>query len=330
MSKTVYFVGSEPDCVTGNYTLSTTGVDTNYVRTGIKTAAGESATITLASPAPANSAEGFWVHCRKYQDNTDHYVNDHPITIYDENNNISAQIINGSEKGAIRARIYANDGTYTDSDISYAFFHYTTVNGSTVTIDLHVYTNGSGQAKIDAYINGSFGVSATDTSGYNRGMKSATFKRITLNSTWYHVWSEFIVANFDTRNLRVGTYYPSADGTYTDGTGTYADIDETTLDANVITLAEVGDQQSYGVTKHGTPVLGGILAVAVNGLIASDGTNDLQAGLRIGGVDYFSSDLNLGATPRATSVVWNAHPGTGLFLPQNPATDIEVIYKAVA
>ena len=150
------------------------------------------------------------------------------------------------------------------------------------------------------------------------------------NNSSYVVHSEFIVANFDTRNLRVGTYIPFADGTYTDGSGTYADIDETSPDGNAITLAAVGDKQSYTVSMYGSPSLSGILAIAVNGLVASDGTHDLQAGLRIGGVDYFSSDLNVGAAPSATSVVWNTHPADGGYLPQNPATSIEVIYQAVA
>ena len=124
--------------------------------------------------------------------------------------------------------------------------------------------------------------------------------------------------------------YGETEETYTDGAGTYADIDETSPDGNAITLAAVGDKQSYTVSKLGSPSLSGILALAVNGLVASDGTNDLQAGLRIGGADYFSSDLGLGASPSATSVVWNTNPADGGYLPQNPATDIEVIYKAVA
>ena len=66
MPRTVYFVGSEPDCVIGNYSLSTTGVDTNYVRTGFYTGYSQQAQITLQTPTADNSTAGFWLHFRKF------------------------------------------------------------------------------------------------------------------------------------------------------------------------------------------------------------------------------------------------------------------------
>ena len=328
MSRQVYFAGSEPDCLTGNYTLSTTGVDTNYVRTGFNFTLLQSATMALLSPVPGNTTEGYWLHYRKYQNGQYNANGQDPVTIYDADGNLSAVLVD-SYHANTRARVYANDNTYTDSGET-AVIYGSLSNGVTVSIDIHVFTDANGDAKMEVYVNQALVLSVIDTSGYSRGISYVVLRQGTTAGNYYNVYSEFIVANFDTRNLRVGTYIPAGDGTYTDGTGSYADIDETNPDGTAITLANVGDKRSYTLSKYGNPGLSGILAVAVNGLVASDGTNDLQAGLRIGGVDYFSSDLNLGAAPLPTSMVWNAHPGTAAHLPQNPATDIEVIYKAVA
>lgn len=337
MARTVYFVGSEPDCVTGSYGLSTTGVDTNYVRTGFYTQGGQSAQIELQTATPDNSTEGYWLHFRKYSSVSDIQLGGYkqnPLLIYDGSGNLSFYLNVSSASGSygyVSARVYASNGSAVDSGIDYDTFANAT-EFTTQDIDVHVYTNSSGHAVAEFYRNNTLRQTVTNTGGSSRGMKRAVFTTpVTYNGSYsYVVFSEFIVANFDTRNLRVGTYIPSADGTYTDGAGTYADIDETSPDGNAITLAAVGDKQSYTVSKLGSPSLSGILALAVNGLVASDGTNDLQAGLRIGGADYFSSDLGLGASPSATSVVWNTNPADGGYLPQNPATDIEVIYKAVA
>ena len=229
------------------------------------------------------------------------------------------------------ARVYDHTGAYADSGVTSVLWG-TGGHSQPLTIDVHVYTNSQGDAQIDVYRDSVLTLTATATNGYSRGMAYAVFKNASLYpwATYYSVYSEFIVANFDTLNLRVGTYYPSANGAYTDGAGSYTDIDESSPDGNVNTLPATGDKKSYAVTRHGNPTLGAILAVAVNGLVASDGTRDLQAGLRIGGVDYFSNDLGLGANLSAKSIVWNTNPADGGYLPQNPATDIEIIYKAVA
>ena len=317
--------------MSGSYSLLTTGVDTNYVRTGFKTVMGQEAVITLQSPTPANSTDGFWVHCRKYQ-NDMHGAGTgiYPIILYNEADQPVAALYTSVGYGWVSARVWANDGTYSASGESSAFYTNDVVDNVTLTFDLHVYTTGDGKARFDAYVDGTLRLTITDESSYQRGMSYAKFGAVHADPAKYCVYSEFLVANFDTRGLRVGTYIPSADGTYTDGEGTYADIDETNPDGAAIILAEVGDKQSYTVSKYGSPGLAGILAIAVNGLVASDGTNDLQAGLRIGGVDYFSADLGVGVSALRTCVVWNTNPADGKHLPQNPATDIEVIYQAVA
>lgn len=173
-------------------------------------------------------------------------------------------------------------------------------------------------------------MTATLTNKTPRNIKSAAFGALTINSA--HVgWSEIIVADVDTRNMRYGTCYPTADGTHTDGTGTYADIDESGVtDANSIILAAAGDRQSWSVTKHGAHGGGAITAVVLNGLIASDGTNDMQASIRIGGVDYDSADLGLTAAAEGKSVVFNTRPDTSAGWGTTDITALEFGYEAVA
>ena len=287
--------------------------------------------MSLQSATPDNSTDGFWLHFRKYQnDAAAASSTQHPVRIYGATGSLIAAILGANGEGLTYARLYASNGSYVDSSQSWTPYGNNYADGFTMIIDIHVYNNESGKATMDVFINNALLWTLTNTGGYALGMKSANLMHCNTRAGTFSCYSELIVANFDTRNLRVGAYVPSADGTYTDGNGTYADIDETSTDSAAITLGVIGDKQSYAVTRYGNPSIGGILAVAVNGLVSSDGLRDLQAGLRIGGVDYFSADLNLGLSPSATSVVWSAHPGTGGNLPQNPATDIEVIYKAVA
>lgn len=329
MTRTVYFAGSEPDCVTGDAPLSTTGVDTNYVRTGFQARYSQYARITLPAQTPDNASDGYWLHFRKYQATGGSLTGAAPVPleVYNASGQLSLRVYVTASYGKTKVQIYANDGTYTESAQTDALYERYAAAGLK-RLDFHVYTDANGDARVDVYVDEVLVLSVIDTSGYQRGMRYAQFKRPFDDA--YCVYSEFIVANFDTRGLRVGTYLPAADGTYTDGIGTYSDIDELTPDAAVIALANVGDKQSYTLAKYGSPTLTGILALAVNGLVASDGTHDLQAGLRIDAVDYFSSDLEVGAAPTVTSAVWSAHPGDSGFLPQAPATDIEVIYQAVA
>lgn len=306
---TIYFAGSEPDCLTGSFTTNTR-CDANFARVGIQFTG--PASLNLSETPPLGDV---WVHFFHVNGNGVYFDSENYFYLKDE---LGDYLLTASyvDNASVRWRVYGADGASGESTTA------SVVNGS---YDFHYYADGS-NVKLNVYINSALVWTAVAANTTPRQLATVNF-----NSTGdVSGFSEFIVADQDTRGLRVGTYFPSADGTYTDGTGSYADIDETVPDGSAITLTNVGDKHSIAISKYGTQPLSAVLAVAVSGLVSTDGTNDLQVGLRIGGVDYFSDDLNVGLNPDRRNVVWNTHPGGGALMPQDPAADIEVIWKSVA
>jgi hypothetical protein len=247
------------------------------------------------------------------------------IEVLDSSGNPAIETTSAVDAAFVFTVYNAAGGSATTTSASAGF-----VPSSAKTLDFHYYLDGE-NVNLDWYVDAVLTGSAS-VAGSLRDIKTITFGStngyVDDRAIYSLHISEIIVSTYDTRYLRVGCYYPSADGTHTDGTGGYSDIDEIATDANTVALAAAGDAQSVALTQHGAPTLSGVLAVAVNGLVSSDGPNDLQAGLRIAGTDYYSADLGVGSTPEARSVVWSVHPGTSGNLPQDPSA-VELIWKAV-
>ena len=301
---TIYFAGTELDVTSSQYSASSSfpNADTSYSRISSAVSSLGPSEIYLTSDVGAESASGVWVHARVYYSST---VNDADstslIALYDGSSNLAFSV-SSCVNGVMQFSVYntsGSSGASGDWDSQW--------NDSLKFLDIHVYTEG-GTAKADVYAD-SVLVASASVAGSNRGTKQIKFGSLYYSNTF---WSEWIVSDTDTRGLRVITAYPSSDGAHTDGTGGYANIDESgSTDSNEITLTSVGDKQSYNATKvgtHSTDLY--VHAVCVGGRVNSDGTNDMQALLRISGADYNGPDLGLSASPVATCTVWDTNPAT--------------------
>lgn len=304
---TIYFAANEPDAFYGDPEINTSGTyhDNDFSRCAMKLSTGHSLTLELPTEIGAADADGWWLHFRISFDTGDPALFDLEdfFSCRDGSSALSAYsyyvqngIITFSAVGAGGTRADATNWDIVDGA------------GAYYNVDVHCYTSG-GNAVLVVYMDGGIIATASVTGENNRGIKSATLS-CPYTGTYSIYLSEFIVADEDTRNYRCGTYYPSSDGTHTDGTGAYSDIDETTTDSAAITLASVGDKQSWGITKHGTHGTAGIRAVCLNGLLASDTVNDLQALIYMSSVDYNSADLGISGSPRPLSVPFNTRPDT--------------------
>jgi len=323
---TIYFAGSEPDCLSGTFIVDASGSyhDNNYVRCGLRIPNPGSVVATLESAATS----GAWIHFRTRcgsSMNTNVHDRAELIEVLDSSGNPVIETTSAVDAAFVFTVYNAAGGSATTTSASAGF-----VPSSAKTLDFHYYLDGE-NVNLDWYVDAVLTGSAS-VAGSLRDIKTITFGStngyVDDRAVYSLHISEIIVASYDTRYLRVGCYYPSADGTHTDGTGGYADLDEIETDANAVTLSSVGNAQSVQLTKHGTQPYPGVLAIAVNGLVASGGTNDLQAGLRIDGEDYYSANLGVGTTPEARSIVWSTNPAGGQ-LPQDPS-QIELIWKVVA
>lgn len=328
---TIHFAGNEPDCVTGVFAVNTATTalrDTAFSRCALGAGLAENITITLPAEVGGDSEGGWWFHARLKAN-----------SITTANCDLDGQLMvlkNGSgntvvdtptiENGVITWRHYSASGSGEATPWSSGI-----ISGILLSFDIHVYKSGT-DSVCDVYANKAL-VATVTVAGTSRGVKTISlggFYAGTPADSTRAWWSEMIVSDTDTREMRVLTAYPSADGTHTDGTGTYADIDEVVSDANAITLAAVGDLQTWSATKTGSPSAAGVLAVCVNGWLASDGTNDMQAVLRVGGTDYLSGDLGLTASGTPSSVVWNVNPATSTAWGLIDVETLEFGHKAVA
>jgi hypothetical protein len=107
--------------------------------------------------------------------------------------------------------------------------------------DMQVINYGA-SATVNIYVNGSAAPKLTFTgdvtAGGNTNLDNVQISQPNGNWTFY---SEFIVADVDTRLMSVVTLAPSAAGTTNQWTGAYTDISESTLnDATLVTSATSG------------------------------------------------------------------------------------------
>ena len=328
MSNTIYFAGSDPSAFNGNFIVDTTSgyYDANYVRCGLKTSGAPYVEARLKADTPANSTDGFWLHFKKWQSGAGSDAN--PITITNAANEIVFILLHPAAGGKLR--LYANNNSFVDGPVNTALYDSLPENNMLMHVDIHVYTNGAGKAQADAYRSGHLTSTVTNTGGYARG--GYKFK-LQGDSNWgpIHVYSEVIVANFDTRNLRVNTCIPTSDGIYTEATGSYADIDEMVRTTDSVSIVNLGDRYSFKTTRHGSPSSKPIIAVGVNCQgYSPDGTAGLLAGVRIGGVDYYAdTNIPLLGTVSGGTHVFTGNPAGGNF-PADIANDVEVILKPAA
>lgn len=263
--------------------------------------------IALPSEFGANSLGGWWVHYR-YQ-----------FGPYSMSNGAFSgnMFVARNASGQIMARLAGSDNGITPyllnntGGASTAGAEYVGSPASLVWFfDFHNYTQG-GANILEIYINGALTWMVVRAGETNGGVR---------HLSWQSGWpnysdpimsgylSEVIVSDQDTRGKRVKTLYPLADGAHTDFAGTFSDINAPTTDLSFIASDTVGAKYSYQFGNYAN--VSGVEAVVVNGCCAGDGTKDLRALLRIGGVDYVSGALGVGSGLANRNAVFTTDPST--------------------
>lgn len=187
----------------------------------------------------------------------------------------------------------------------------------TQKIDLYVSYAVSGNVKL--YVNGILYIDYTgdvttngyaDVDGVAYGAMCATW-----GGSAHTYWSECVVSTDDTRSLGLATLPVSGAGT-TSGwdSGSYADVNETTLADSAISSGAANQVMQFTVTPAA------ILSAAVNiGAVvvnargqrgATSGPANLQLSVRTGGSDYFSESVPLATSYGVASRLWGANPAT--------------------
>ena len=127
-------------------------------------------------------------------------------------------------------------------------------------------------------------------------------------------WNQVIATAGDepTITWNLWTLVPNADGTDTDGIGTYADVDELSMDTNdFIQLDNAGDKHSFlhaAITAE--DFIRGVGVAACARRVDGSGPQNIRPYLIIGGVRYYGDTFALTTGFLDYQYIWNLSPAT--------------------
>jgi len=189
--------------------------------------------------------------------------------------------------------------------------------GGRITYDLHYQKNNGGNTTLDVYVGGAliYSISATNTTSGDLVTMNFTHHDMSFQSTGTQFWySEVMVADEDTRGLRVATLEPDGVGGETAWAGDWNDILER-ADGLAISSDTAAQRESWTLSAYGGPAT----PTAVRGVFSqmwahagSTGPTQVDPFVRISGVNY---DIGVPVAPDfATPIIgeWATNPATGV------------------
>ena len=174
-----------------------------------------------------------------------------------------------------------------------------------IDVDLSVQVNAS-NVITTLYLNGTVASTATvsNTSG---GVGIARYFEFDVNDTNGFYMSEFIVADTDTRGMRLSRLKPTADGNYTAYVGGFADVS----DDNPATGVQSGtatDRESYTFPTYSLANAITAVVVTSSASVTGAGPTQIAQSLRVGTTDYDGSAITLSAAQLLATEVWALDP----------------------
>lgn len=183
--------------------------------------------------------------------------------------------------------------------------------------DMHVSSYGN-SASVDIYVDGAL---VLTFSGDITVSGMSWFNCVGMSGDYGYDLSEFILADEDTRLMRLKTIAPdSAGDTSTNWTGTYEDIDETTIsDSDKIYSATDNADFQCGVTGMPTGSWA-VKAVKVAArCVDGSGTNGIAVGVKTNDTVSVSGAMSCSGYWQTKELLLNTNPVTG-----NPWTPAEI------
>lgn len=146
--------------------------------------------------------------------------------------------------------------------------------------------------------------------------------------------SEIIIADEDTRGMRLVSLAPTGNGANTAFNGAFGDVDETgTDDTDYITSAAANDIETYTAGDIAAGLAGyDVLALAVvaRAKIGLTGPQNLQGALRISSTNYFSSNVSgINLAYNSVMAIWTQDPATVANWTQASVNGLEFGLKSI-
>ena len=144
-------------------------------------------------------------------------------------------------------------------------------------------------------------------------------------------WSEMIMSTLDTRRMCVQALYPTGAGASSAWNGLYSAIDEQPTDTtDYISSDTAGQEVSFALPNLHAGLFDiqqvRFSVVAAKGVI---GPTQLQLGLRIGGVNYFSAAQALDPAWSVRHQIWDVQPNDSQPWDSANIDSMEIAFKSV-
>ena len=322
----IYLAGTEGDVLTpsNGFTTNSTYFSSAYSRAAAATNRESTITAGVPSDVGAASASGFWLSYKAY-DTGEYggiYHDKNRLLVKDQSGSNSVSV--AASNGILTIQVFSTTGSSsvvnTNTMISFT---------SLQSYAVHVYTD-SGTTYGELYV-GFTKIGVASVSGNNRGAASILISQgmtngANLPNARLYV-SELVLADEITLGFRVKTSPITADGTHTDFSGTWADVDEIDPDATAISSTSSGDLQTF---QHaGAVSSSSTIRAVILGIFAAADTGDvIQGVVRVGSTDYIKSlELPLGTGYTNNFAIWDVDPSTSLIWEPAAVNAVEVGVK---
>jgi hypothetical protein len=289
---TVVFAGGEMEAfavVAGSPGESTfaAGFDATYARCSILLSGGSG---SIKTP-PLGSLSTAWTHFDYYTD----FVGNAGKTYCEWRNSVGTVVFRIVFASVANFKMQYWDGA-AFQDLGSPFSFTASVRRS---MDVKIVCGGSGSAEV--YVNQA--LVASGSASMTAVTNIDEFRPLDNIGGSTSLFSQVIVATVPTVGWKYYLKPPTGNSaTNTAWTGTFADVDETSLaDADFISSSAAGDVETYtrAAIALGTGTVKAVV-VSARAKNAAAGPQNLQAALRLGSTNYFSSNMpgiGIGFTP---------------------------------
>ena len=180
--------------------------------------------------------------------------------------------------------------------------------------DIRLTVNAAGSSSLTWHIGGAEVLTASWTSTYSTGVAFVQLGKqgyavATQGQTKY---SQIIWSSEDTRAMRLITVTASGAGEYSEGTGSYLDVNETPLnDLTGWVSNSSGERLSWTINAPGSSVQIRAVVVSARASRSVGGPQSLKTLMRAGTTDYESAEMPLTTGLEPHQTILAADPATG-------------------
>lgn len=282
--------------------------DSNRVPYSLKLLAGGSITSPKFDPV---SGEVSWVHHRVWASGTNGLSTDSLVRGFDMAGNLLFDVQKTFNTEDLLCKVTIYDGTTSASDEAAFPLNKSAIN----TVDIR-YQATAGLINLQLYFNG--GLTAEANLGANpSGFAQVSY--ITAGAAWsdsspvHNVYfSEFIIADGDTRNARMDLLRPVVVGGESDWVGPVVNLADDDPTTGVTSIA-AEERQTLVMSAYTGAVNVSSVVIATQSLAGANGPQNIRHTVRMGAVNYDGpSDHELGEDLRFNLTNFPINPATSV------------------